>query len=410
MTASFQMQDDALPSLAGRTFFSDVYATYHRMRLVSPVCWSDQHQSWLITSYATTVSGLQNPTLSAARPTPVSRLPAEIRARFANLDEFYSSWLMFIDPPDHGRLRQVVQPWFTPAALNAVGERAADVAEKKLALLKHRQVFDLLDDFAKPVAARVLLDFLGLQHIQGTTAEQWARQFYDFLIDRSPSNASALELQSTLADVASAFRQAISQNQHDPKASTGLIENSLTTERIAKCSEREVLYLFANILLDGLEPMANALANGSMLALVNRGVWADLVGGQSLSVGQFNEMMRLEAPFQYVARRAARDTTLGGKAVGAGQRVMFLIGAANRDPLEFPDPDTFNASRSTGRSLAFGHGIHACLGMSLSRRLCEVSMPMLAHAFPALRLINARIEWREALNLRQMKECLVAQQ
>ncbi len=303
------------------------------------------------------------------------------------LYEHHTTSLVFNDPPYHTRVRKLLAPAFTPRALRALQPRVEALVDRLLDQGAAQGRFDLIGDFASAIPVQLIGDMLGVpQQERGPlrgwslailgalepvlSPEQFARgvaavaQFKDYLVDlvrrrlREGNNDEG-EILSTLIR-ASAF----------DAGSTG--------ERL---SELELLHNCIFLLNAGHETTTNLIGNGIDLLLRHPEAMRELLEDPSLIDTAVEEFLRMESSNQLGNRRAAQDTSLGGVSMQAGTYIHIGIGAANRDPAQFPDPERLDIRRDPNRHLAFATGIHACAGMSLARMEAQVAIGKFVRRF-----------------------------
>jgi cytochrome P450 len=297
------------------------------------------------------------------------------------LYEHHTTSLVFNDPPYHTRVRRLLAPAFTPRALRALQPRVEALIDRLLDGLETRGRFDLIEDFAAAIPVQLIGDMLGVpesergplrgwslailgalepvlspeQFERGVTAVEAFKAYLTDLVERRIAEGSAdpAEILSTLID-ASDFKP------HDAG-----------TERLARL---ELLHNCIFLLNAGHETTTNLIGNGIDLLIRHPEALAELRREPSLIESAVEEFLRLESSNQLGNRRATKDTALGRIAMPAGTYVHIGIGAANRDPAQFPDPERLDLRRHPNRHLAFGTGIHACAGLSLARMEAVVAI------------------------------------
>jgi cytochrome P450 len=317
----------------------------------------------------------------------------DFRPNFAEslLYEHHTTSLVFNDPPYHTRVRKLLAPAFTPRALKALQPRVEALVDHLLDEAAARGTIDLIDDFASAIPVQLIGDMLGVPQEQRgplrgwslailgalepvLSAEQFARgvtavaEFKDYLVDLirrrlAEGRREESEILSTLI-AASAF---------DPA--------NAAQERL---SEIELLHNCIFLLNAGHETTTNLIGNGIDLLLRHPAALAELRAEPSLIDSAVEEFLRMESSNQLGNRRAAEDTVLGGIHMAKGTYVHIGIGAANRDPAQFPDPDRLDLGRQPNRHLAFATGIHACAGMSLARMEGHVAIGKFVRRFRAI--------------------------
>jgi cytochrome P450 len=290
------------------------------------------------------------------------------------LYEHHTTSLVFNDPPYHTRVRRLLAPAFTPRALKALQPRVEALVDRLLEDCAARGTFDLIDDFASAIPVQLIGDMLGVPQEERGPLRGWSLAILGALepvLSREQYErgvAAVAEFKDYLTDLVA--QRAREGNNDDSEILSRLIEASDFAPASAE-SERldrvELLHNCIFLLNAGHETTTNLIGNGIDLLLRHCEALAELRREPDLIEGAVEEFLRLESSNQLGNRRALRDTTLGGVAMPAGTYVHIGIGAANRDPAQFPDPDRLDLRRQPNRHLAFGTGIHACAGMSLAR-------------------------------------------
>ncbi|MEV4292325.1 cytochrome P450 [Nonomuraea bangladeshensis] len=303
-----------------------------------------------------------------------------------------------MDPPDHTRLRGLVSRAFTPRMVERLRPRVEAVTAGLIAALPEEG--DLVSGFAYPLPVRVICEMLGVppedhERFQGWS-ETAARSLDPMLTAEliSESGRSGREFRDY-------FRDLLELRRRQPGDD---LLSALT--RVEELTEGELLATCVLLLVAGHETTVNLIANG-VLALVRHGLLAYAAERPRQVV---EEVLRYDPPVQLTGRVALRDAELGGTPVPAGTAVVALIGAANRDPAVFPDPDHFDpgrfdatrsdGAREPGRHLAFGLGIHFCLGATLARMEGEIALSALAAAAPRMELLDPAPPYKPNLVLR----------
>ncbi|MDO3705294.1 cytochrome P450 [Micromonospora sp. C28SCA-DRY-2] len=294
--------------------------------------------------------------------------------------------MMFVNPPDHTRMRAVFAKTFTPRRLGALEPVVVRVVDELLDRMADAGAagFDFVAEFAYPMPARVMAEFIGIPAGELDFYRQRVERIDDFLdvAGKTPqrlaaANAAAAELRAFYAgliahrrrrpggDLISALVEAVDAGD------VPLTEDELVSNLIVLFNAAFVTTVYM-------------LSNGLPLLLSHPEVAAALPGDDALTRGAVDEILRLEAPVHFLARAAPRDTVLGGVPVERDQNVLLVIAAANRDPARFADPDRFDPRRPGPPSLAFGVGLHFCLGAAVSRLEGRLALPRLLRRFPRL--------------------------
>ncbi|HUP75780.1 MAG TPA: cytochrome P450 [Acidimicrobiales bacterium] len=272
-----------------------------------------------------------------------------------------------VDPPLHTQLRQRMYPSFTPRACRDLAAEVEEMVQQQLDALEDRERFDVVADFASPVAVVSTLRFLGLPLSDADTL----RRLINASTTRDPGTpgqsstglAAHLELRSYLT-VAVAQRRGAGVRDGD-----GVIERLLefTNSDGLPFTDDEIAVQISTLLVGGGETLPKIIAGGLLQLDAHRDQRDALVDDPGLVPQAFEEMVRLEGVLQFVGRTLTRDAVVGGQQMRSGQRVLLLLQSANRDGREFSDPDTFSIHRIIPRQVGFGHGVHFCIGAHAAR-------------------------------------------
>lgn len=305
------------------------------------------------------------------------------------LRTFLSS-MMFINPPDHTRMRSVFAKTFTPRRLGALEPVIVRVVDERLDRMAEAGAggaeVDFVADFAYPVPALVMAEFIGLPEAD----LPWYRQRVDWIdeyMDVAGKTPERLARANQAAEELRAYyRDLIAHRRRQPGTDliSGLVE--VLDAGGVELTEEELISNLIVLFNASFVTTVYMFSNGLPLLLAHPEVVAALPGDDALARGCVDEVLRMESPVHFLARSAPRDTELGGVPVKADENVLLLIAAANRDPARFPDPDRFDPRRDGPPSLAFGVGLHFCLGSAVSKLEGRLALPRLFARFPGLRV------------------------
>ncbi|HWG79287.1 MAG TPA: cytochrome P450 [Stellaceae bacterium] len=321
----------------------------------------------------------------------------DFRPNFADslLYEHHTTSLVFNDPPYHTRVRKLLAPAFTPRALKALQPRVEALVDRLLDAAAARGRFDLIDDFASAIPVQLIGDMLGVPQSERGPLRDWSLGILGALepvlsraqFDRGTRAVG--EFKDYLADLVR--RRLRENNTDDGEILSTLIGASAFAPQSAgeRLSEAELLHNCIFLLNAGHETTTNLIGNGVDLLLRHPAAMQELRDDPTLIDTAVEEFLRLESSNQLGNRRAAKDTSLGGIAMPAGTYVHIGIGAGNRDPAQFVDPERLDLRRQPNRHLAFGTGIHACAGMSLARMEAQVAIGKFVRRFPDVALDGA---------------------
>jgi cytochrome P450 len=307
------------------------------------------------------------------------------------LYEHHTTSLVFNDPPYHTRVRRLLAPAFTPRALKALQSRVEALVDRLLDGIAARGRCDLIEDFASAIPVQLIGDMLGVPQDERGPLRGWSLAILGALepvltpAQRAHGIAAVAEFKAYLGELVA--RRLAEGGGDDGEILSTLIKASEFSradgaeERLGKL---ELLHNCIFLLNAGHETTTNLIGNGIDLLLRHPQALSELRHEPELIDGAVEEFLRLESSNQLGNRRAVADTALGGVAIPAGSYVHIGIGAANRDPAQFPDPERLDLRREPNRHLAFGTGIHACAGMSLARMEGVVAIGRFVRRFAAI--------------------------
>jgi pimeloyl-[acyl-carrier protein] synthase len=376
---------------------ADPYPLYHRLRTEDPVLWDPFLHAWVVTRYDDVVRVLLH--FSAHRtPTPEQLTQMGLQ-NLSPIAQVMVKQMLFMDPPAHTRLRGLCSQAFTPRRVEGLREHIQDIANRLLDAVLPAGEMDVIADFAAPLPAIVTAEMLGVAISDHSQLKQWSADFAEMLgnFQHNPDRAS--RVRSSLDEMTSYFGQAIREQRVHPKE--GLISSLLAAELDGdRLTEDEVVANLIVTMVGGQETTTNLIGNGILTLLRNPQVREELRGDLSLIPSAVEELLRYESPSQHTARLAPQDVNIGGKQIRKRQAVIAVMGAANRDPERFPDPDRLDLRRKDNRHVAFGFGAHFCFGAPLARIEGQIAFATILQRLKNLQLKSGPITWRENLGLR----------
>jgi cytochrome P450 len=337
---------------------------YRRMRDSQPVFYAPQLDSWTVFDYADIervltdyklFSSVRNPQMSATRPN-----------------------ILNIDPPRHRQLRNLVTQAFTPRSVAQLTNRITTIVTQLLDQVASNDQVDIIDDLAYPLPVIVIAELLGIPPEDRARFKYWS--------DAAVGSLSTDTLDPR-PEMGEYFLQIFAQRQDVPQDDliTALLNAQVEGEHL---TQAEMLSFCVLLLVAGNETTTNLI--GNMLLCLDDVPEAmdELRDEPSLIPSALEEVLRYRSPVQFTGRVATADTTVGGQAIKAGQRLQLLLGSANRDEAQFPHADTFDIRRTPNRHLAFGHGIHFCIGAPLARLEAKIALTVLLERFHAIQRVR----------------------
>jgi cytochrome P450 len=376
------------------------YPLYHRLRSEDPVHWDPFLHAWVATRYDDVITVFQR--FSANRTPTAEQLTALGLEALAPLAQVMVRQMLFLDPPAHGRVRGLASKAFTPRRVEVLRSHIQDITKNLLDAVQSKGYMDVIADLAYPLPAIVTAELLGVPSSDWKQLTAWSADFAQVLGNFQHTPESAPRVIRSLEEMGAYFRAAIREQQVHPRE--GLINSFLTTEIDGdRLSEEEVVANTIVTMVGGQETTTNLIGNGILSLLRHRDQLEKLQGNPSLVPSAVEELLRYESPSQHTARMAPEDTVLGGKTIKKRQAVIAVMGAANRDPERFPDPDRLDICRRDNRHVAFAWASHFCFGAPLARIEGQVAFESVLRRMPKVTLKPGPLTWRENLGLRGLK-------
>lgn len=373
------------------------YPLYTRLRSEAPVHWDPYLHAWIVTRYADVITVLHH--FSANRtPTP-EQFAAIGLAELAPLAQVMVKQMLFMDAPDHTRLRGLASTAFTPARVESLRSHIKEILDNLLQPLLDAGSMDVIADLAAPLPAIVTAEMMGLPISDANQLKDWSADFAEVLgnFQHNPDRSS--RTLKCVEQMTSYFRDAIKRMRKEP--CEGLINALLTAEIDGdRLTEEEIIANCIVTMVGGQETTTNLIGNGVLTLLRHPDEMEKLRNDLSLIPSAVEEMLRYESPSQHTARICREDTELGGQLIRKGQAVIAVMGAGNRDPERFPDPDRFDITRTDNRHLAFGWASHFCFGAPLARIEGQLTFEAIMSRMVDLKLKPGPLVWRDNLGLR----------
>ena len=384
--------------LSSEAFNENPYPVYHQMRNEAPVYWSDAWGCWMLTRYQDITWTLQDyqTFTSLGRLTASMDLPEPLWEKVEPLVRHYSQGLINVDPPDHTRMRKSVHMAFTPRTIRKMQSYIQDIVERLIDDQIERGEMDVIWDFSYPLPITVIAEMMGIPLEDHAKFKAWSGEIVGFMATPKPTPQILLKSQDALLAMQQYFRDIYAKRRYQPEDDliTALVRAELEGDKL---TEEEMVSSCVTILIGGHETTTYLIANGLYALLQHPDQLRRLRDNPDLADSATEEFLRYDGPFQRNRRIATRDVQLGDVTIEKDQLIMQLLGAANRDPAHFPDPDALDITRSPNKHLAFGYGPHFCLGAPLARLEAPTAFRVLLQRLKNIRLAHDSLEWNNAL-------------
>jgi len=399
------VRTDGRPPLApfnplAEGFRADPYPYYHRYRAEDPIHWAGapDHNGagiWFLFRYMEVMAALRNPLLVRD---PKIQPPDPLGNALA-------SWMLFRNPPDHTRLRLLVNKAFTRRMAERLQPAIEETADFLLDQVQADGEMDLMLHYASPLPLITIAELLGIPSSDREQLRLWTMDLTRG-IDIGPNRAVLERATQSTHELVDYLRTIVAKRRKDRKED--LISALIACEEDGdKLSEDEMLSMCVLLLGAGHETTINLIGNGTYALLQNPDQWMRLRDDASCTDGAVEELLRYDCPVQMTFRQASEPCEIGGQLVRQGEVVSILLGAANRDPEQYPDPDRLDLTRPAVMHGAFGMGIHFCLGSHLARLEAHIAFRTLARRMPDMTMLDRPVERRDGTTFRGLKSLFI---
>lgn len=385
-------------ALFTEAFTQNPFPVYAQIRENEPIIrmlFPDGQRGWIISRYEDAVEALKDP-----------RFIKDIHNADIDLKElFLSKNMLFSDPPDHKRLRGLVQKSFTPQMIAGMRDRIQEIANELLDSVGEKETLNLIDDYAFPLPIIVICEILGVPSADRDKFRGWSNSLIEHtgVRDDEHIRAQMEEFQQYLSQWFAKVRS---------HPSDDLISQLIVAEEQGdRFSEEELYNVVMLLIIAGHETTVNLIGNGILALFQNLDQLYLLHNNPELIHRAIEEMLRYNGPVEFsTSRWAKEDLVFKGVEMSKGDLVVVSLSSANRDPDQFIDPDVFDITREKSPHLAFGKGIHLCLGAPLARLEGEIAINTLLQRYPNinLKVDISELEWRPGMIVRGLKEMPLA--
>lgn len=386
--------------LFSKGFKKDPYPTFSQLREKDPIYRTllpSGQYAWIVTRYEDAVVILKDQRFIK----DATKLMDDDSSQ-----NIMAKTMLFSDPPDHRRLRSLVQQAFTPRMIEGLRERIEEITNELLDEIQRKNEIDFIDEFAFPLPIIVICEMLGVPTEDRNKFRDWSNT----LVEASNNPESIEETQESLGAFIAYLQEFISKRRKDPQ--DDLISKLIQAEEEGdQFTAQEVSSLVFLLIIAGHETTVNLIGNGVLALLKHPEQKEKLQSNPDLIHSAVEECLRYDGPVEFSTDRWAGETVeFREKTIQKGDLVLVAIDSADRDPEQFEDPDVFDITRGKSRHIAFGKGIHFCLGAPLARLEAEIAISTLLRRLPELRLSKdpETLQYRPGMLIRGLKELPVA--
>ena len=376
------------------------YPVYHALREHGRAYYSSTWKCWVLSHYQDIAAVLLNPEAFSNRGRVTNVIQREFPEQFLEqikpLLHHYSRGVINLDPPDHTRMRRLLQKTFLPRTLERLTVEIHRTARELLDEAAARGSVDLIADLAYPLPVTVIAELLGVPRDYREQLKRWSATIMEFQAVPLPTAESILRSQSGIVEMRTYLRGLLDERRAKPRED--LISELLTLEVDGdRLAEDELLSTCLTLLVAGHETTTNLIGSALWLLLKHPEQQASLRATPPLMGSTIEEVLRFESPLHRVGRTALSDTEVAGVKVRKGETVFLLLASANRDPAQFTRADEFDIARSPNKHIAFGYGIHFCLGAALARLEAPIAINAFFERWPNARLRDDQLDWHSGV-------------
>ena len=386
-------------------FNADPYPTYHRLRSEDPVHKYLIGGDWFVTRYADIKAVLRSGCIRTDdRPKLINERSKYLKNKEKNLDTLAyttSKFLFYMNPPDHTRLRGLLVKTFSPVVVEQMCPFIQEIVDELLNKVRPQGNIDIVADLASPLSVKVISKLLGIPKEAQNQLHQWTNVL-SRILDPLVSLEEYQRMNQATQEIQDYLRSLIHEREKNPQQD--LISSLITVqEQSDKLTQKEILAVCTLLFGAGEETTGNTIGNG-MLALLNHPKQMEQLKREPTKIqSAVEEIIRYDSAIQMITRIATDDLEIGNQQIKAGEKIVLCLGAANRDPAQFPNPDQLNINREQNQHVAFADNIHYCLGAALARLETKIAINTLIQELPNLKLAMDKLEWRKSIAIRGLK-------
>ena len=381
-------------------FLADPFPLYRRMQDDDPCHWSPRLKAWVLTRYEDVRQVCLDKEISSDRLRPFfAAMPPPEAQRIADIVRYLSLWMVFRDPPEHTRLRRLASKVFHVKSMHAMRPRIESLMHWLFERIGDRAAFDFIGEFAGPLPALVIMDMLGVPRQELARVKRLSDDMALFIGSSRMSPQKYGIAEAATHEMAEYFRGMIAARRAAPQADL-LSELVHLEDGGDRLTEDELVATCILLLFAGHETTTNHIANGLLALMRFPGEMVKLRDDPSLAPAAVEELLRYDGPNGAQVRIVREAQSLHGRQLKPGERVFILLNAANRDPRAYPDPDRVMLERDGPPHLAFGFGLHICLGFPLARLEGQIALPAVLARWPRMSLAQERLAWLNSMVFR----------
>jgi cytochrome P450 len=390
------------------SYFNNPYSAYKYMHESAPVFWSKKVNAWIVSPFLEVEEGLHGEQLIAKGriAAAASHFTPEEREKYPVSQWTLNRYMNFQDPPDHTRFRRLISKSFTPRSISAMEPKIEMIVSRLLDEVTKKESFNLVDDFSFQLPSLVICELLGMPIEKQEDLKRWADGLAGFIASAQVTSEKAIFAESVALEAQEYLKQLFEEIRKNP--GENLLSRVLTAPpEDDKLTDQELAALTVNLFFAGFETTEGLISNMVRALSDNPDQLELLRSNPELIDPAVEETLRFDSSIQKQSRIAGEDIEIYGQKIKKGDYVHFMIGAANRDPLRFSNPERFDITRKDAGNVSFGHGIHFCIGAPLARLEARIAIRQLIERMPRIKVIEPLPRYAELFAVRKPLELWV---
>jgi pimeloyl-[acyl-carrier protein] synthase len=410
-STDFKINEDfnLFKTLTSKKNIDNPYPIYHHLRNYDPVFSMKSPNGflseniWILTRYEDISNVLINKKFGRGNKFGKIKEDSKYYSKLNSLTQMRQHWVTFLDPPDHTRIRNFLNKAFSPKMVSNLKPNIVSISNYLLDKFDNEEV-ELISEFSYPLAAITLAELFGIPKEDRDMIDKWAMNIVKTLdvVTNQFSNEDLQDIYKSATEIKDYFRKIVEEKSLNPKED--LISKLLTiTDNDDRLTKEEIIGTLVLMTMDAHEAPKNLISNGVYALLNNPEQFENLRDNPDLIENAIDEFLRFDSPAQFTGRRTNEDEIIGGKEIKKGIQIICMLGAGNRDPERFENPDKLDIERKKNVPLSFGGGIHHCLGAGLAKLEVQIGINLLLERYPEIRLKDKDYHYHQYLHSRGLE-------